>query len=237
MSWQEECNVQFNFEEEKLDSGATALLPKHDTALIVAAHNYARIANSRRRFLLDWQQLVEHAGHKFDMKSWCCGKQKKEPEDVLPSHDRNTVLLAARPIDAEEAKQLLVLQLSAQATREQKQAPARYYYCQNWGISNEALDEDFLANHPAYDEEAGPLKALHAVLNPQEGCLLLAEDGQEMLLSSRRRGKVLCELPYGNADQECLGRGCQQLHPQPTYPPRDRGCCKGMHCVQEPKGH
>jgi hypothetical protein len=197
LEWPEEFKVQLNFSEEKLDSGALAVLPKHDTALIVAAHNYARIINSRSWFLLDWQQLLEHAGHKFDFDNWCRRKQPKEEEeeDVLPRHDRNAVLLAAKPIDAKEAKQLLVLQLSAQATRGQKQALARYYYCQAWGISNEALDEEFLAHHHAYDEGASALKVLHAALTPrQPGGCRLAEDGEEMLLPLWRRGKVLCEL-------------------------------------------
>jgi hypothetical protein len=105
------------------------------------------------------------------MRKWCCGRQKKELEDILSSHDRNEILLAARPIDAEEAKQLMVLQLSAQATRERKQSLARYYDCKNWGICNEALDAKFLKHHPAYDEEASPFEVLHAALSdpPERG--------------------------------------------------------------------
>ena len=188
-------NAQFNLREEQLDSGATALLPTHDTALVVAAHNYARIMNSKSNFLMEWVKLVEHAGHRYDTELWRWGKQKRFEESLLPEYDRNRVLLAARPVSSEEANQLLVLQLSGQATREQKESLARYFYCKSWGISNQALDESFLEHHPAYDDEATPLQVLHATLAaPRKGFTRLCEDGREMACPVVHRAKVLREL-------------------------------------------
>ena len=207
----EQMCAQLNFAEERLDSGDIALLHVHDTVLVVAAHNYSRLMNARCHFMQEWFELVEHAGHKYKVSdNWVWSRRDVGDHTAyLPEYSRDSVLLAAQVIDREQADQFLMLQLTGQATRAQKEALARYFYCRAWGISNAALDEGFLGQHPAHDEGATALSILYSTLASPSAAHKkgprFCEDPAALAQPAEHKGRILAELLQAMGIRNVLG--------------------------------
>jgi hypothetical protein len=152
------------WQEIELESGHVAMmLTLDDPATCVAAYNYARLQNASTRFLPEFIDLLEHAGHMWRFGKWVKGRKARKP--VLPTDgfDPKTSLLDAQPVQGKQADVYQLHVILGTATREMKDSLDRHWFCRAWGIRAEALDGDFL-RYCGISQVARPLEILRTML-------------------------------------------------------------------------
>ena len=104
-------------------------------------------------------------------------------------------LVAAENITPERAKQYQLNQVCGTATRQQKEALDKYFYCLVWGIPSQNLDVNYVKEH-GIDSGAPALQTLKAMLLTGS-CTApppLFQDPAEMTEPVVARAKILSEL-------------------------------------------